>query len=480
MHDDGLCLAMTLIVRDEAEGIVGCLESWWSAFDYAVIVDTGSEDETKKVIQTYADEHPECKLILGDFEWMEHFGKARNRTLELLPDEVQFISWIDADDRLSDAHKLRELAAQLAPHIAGTIHKYDYARDGDGNCICELWRERLIRRSAVRGWELPIHEVLKVEGELVHVPEGTWIHQLTPERAERRDPRRNYKILSRDYEESRKRGEPPNTRTLAYLGTEALALGETEEAIDRFREYMRRGDTSWDEERCQVAHKLSMALRLEQDLEESASAAFLAIQERPDWADGYLDLAEIALNRGEPQRALHFCDTALKLEPPQTLLIINPLEYTYQPRLMRSVALAQLGRLEESWAETQTALAMTPQREDLVKQAATIQRQLQQVEAERHLLALREILVRFDENAKACRLMDCAPYIVQDRPAVAQARLDQREMTLHLTEPDTYRQYYSTNKTEASFEHAGIKVEDAHKAYYRVWFMREGLMEQAA
>lgn len=480
MREDGQpTIGLAIIARDEEASLPTLLDSLGfpgdeAAVDHVVVCDTGSKDGTREVAR-------ERGCVVVEFEWCDDFSAARQASYDALP-QVDFTLWADCDDVLEDAHKLREIAARLPPQIAGTIHRYNYAQDEHGNCICELWRERLVRPQAIAGWELPIHEVLKVEGELLHVDEVTWTHQLTPERVEGRDPKRNYKILQRDYERSLERDERPNTRTLAYLGTEALALGEAGEAAERFREYLKRPDARWDEERCQVAHKLSIALRQGSDdeLNASADAGFQAIHERPDWADGYMDLAEISLRRSQPQRALYFCDTALRLEPPRTLLIINPMEYSYQPRLMRSVALAQMGRLEEAWEDTQAALAVTPGRQDIQAQAATIQAELQRAEAEKHLLALREVLVRHDENAKARALMDCAPYIVWDRPAVAQARLDQREMTLHLTDPEVYARYYQANPSEAEFEAHGVKAEEAHNYFHRLAFLREGIERQVA
>lgn len=451
-----------------------------SAVDFVVVCDTGSEDDTVEIARRRG-----CRVV--EFEWCDHFGKARQASYDALPAGLDFTMWADCDDVIPEAARLREIASRIPPAAGGTIHRYDYAQDEMGNCICELWRERLVRPAAIEGWDLPIHEVLRVSAPLVHVPDVPWVHRQPHGRA--RDPERNYKILSADLEAARLAGSPPSVRTLAYLGTEALALGRTEEAIERFHAYLARPDAGWDQERCQVAHKLSIALRLplegetDEDvaerLDEAQEAAYRAISERPDWADGYNDLAEIALRRDEPERALHFCETAMRLEPPQTLLIINPLEYDYQPQLMRSVALAKLGRTEEAMDATQRLLAVTPQRPDLLAQAAGLQQQLAIAEAEAHVLALREILVRHDENDKARRLMECAPYFLVDRPAIAAARLDQREMTLHATDPQVYGSYYRENPNEAPFERTGIPISEAHKRFHRVEMLRRGLLEQA-
>src|SRR5262249_51585388 len=158
-----------------------------------------------------------------------------------------------------------------------------------------------------------------------------------------------------------------------------------EEAVEQFTEYLDREDATWDQERCQVAHKLSMAYRMQENWKEASSAAHVSINERPDWADGYLDLAEIAIHNDQLERAFKFLDTIERLSPPQTLLIINPMDYTYQPLVMKSVALAKAGRIREAWEFTEKALQITPDRPDLQNQMGTLHQNLMADEAEEHI-----------------------------------------------------------------------------------------------
>ena len=509
---DGLPrIGLALITKDEEKTLPRLLESLgWSkpkrapkkpavrddaAVDYVVVVDTGSSDETRQVASRYG-----CDV--RTFEWVEDFAAARQASYDALPDGIDFTLWADGDDVISGAELLHEVAASLPAHVVGTINRYDYAQDAAGNCVCELWRERLVRRGIGESWKLPVHEVLDVPlapGQaFMHADQVVWHHRQPEDR--KRDPERNLSILQADFD---KHDGYPEPRTLAYLGTELLALGRAPEAIERFREYLARPDATNSEERTQVAHKLSVALRLaragtppteeggeaqvpspeEQDrlTAESAQAAFQATQERPDWADGYIDLAELALDEGQPEKALRYCDVISRLDPPRTLLIINPLEYTYQPLVMRAVALTQLAQHAPALEATQEALAITPYRHDLQVQAAQLAQQVKAEEASKALLTLRELLVRHDENEKAQILMEkCAPYFIWSRPEVSLARLDQREMTLHAFQPDVYAGYYRENPNESAFENTGVPIPEAHEYFHRVKFLRDGLEEQVA
>jgi 2-polyprenyl-3-methyl-5-hydroxy-6-metoxy-1,4-benzoquinol methylase len=94
-------------------------------------------------------------------------------------------------------------------------------------------------------------------------------------------------------------------------------------------------------------------------------------------------------------------------------------------------------------------------------------------EVEHHVLRLRELLVRWDENLKAWHLLNSVPYWATDRPAIAQARAEQREMVLHAIDPDAYADYYATNVHERPFKQQyGIEVEQAD-VIPRVAFLAE-------
>ncbi len=97
-------------------------------------------------------------------------------------------------------------------------------------------------------------------------------------------------------------------------------------------------------------------------------------------------------------------------------------------------------------------------------------------EAERKVLDLRELLVRWDENFKAWRLLCSVPYWLEDRPAIKRAREEQRQMVVHALEPAAYEEYYRTNPHERPFEEMyGLTPENAHEHLHRVKFLRERL-----
>jgi 2-polyprenyl-3-methyl-5-hydroxy-6-metoxy-1,4-benzoquinol methylase/glycosyltransferase involved in cell wall biosynthesis len=454
-----------------------------ASVDCVVVCDTGSTDFTKEIAAAYST--PECPVIVVDFKWCNDFSAARQYAWDALPEWCEFGVWADCDDTVRGATGLRTLAAQMPPVVSGSLHPYEYARDEAGNVACYLERERLVRLRQGEHWKLPVHEILALPGQYIRNEDIVWVHG----KQQAVNGERNFKILKADYAAAKKRGDDPDPRTIVYLGSEALGLGKLPTAIKHLKEYLAVG--AFDEELCQAAHKLSIAYRAQTAdhrnepakfdalLEKSREAAFLAITHRPDWADGYLDLAEISALEEKWQNCIRWADLAADRGAPSTLLITNPLDYVYQPLLLKSAALTHLGKLEEAMECTQKALAVTPYRDDLQGQMGGLASRLKVNETVKHVLAVRELLVRHDENLKADQLLKNVPYYVEDHPLIAQARLDQREMVLHAVDPTVYRDYYGDNPNEAFFEQHGIDIAEAHTRFYRLAFLRDGLAAEA-
>ncbi len=108
-------------------------------------------------------------------------------------------------------------------------------------------------------------------------------------------------------------------------------------------------------------------------------------------------------------------------------------------------------------------------------------RSLYEQDVVRRVLALREDLVRHDDNAAALALMTSAvPWFVADHPDIVAARERQQQMCMHLIDPDAYAAYYATNVHERPFEaqYPGATVDNAHEVFHRLAFLRRGLGEQ--
>ncbi|HEX5587789.1 MAG TPA: glycosyltransferase family 2 protein [Acidimicrobiia bacterium] len=88
-----MLLTASLIVRDEAEFLDGCLTSLHGLVDEIVVVDTGSIDGTPDIATAHG-------AVVDHVEWQDDFSAPRNRSLDLAHGE--WILYIDADERVRD------------------------------------------------------------------------------------------------------------------------------------------------------------------------------------------------------------------------------------------------------------------------------------------------------------------------------------------------------------------------------------------
>lgn len=85
-------ITLSMIVKNEEKYLRECLESVRSVVDEIVIVDTGSNDNTKKIAEQFG-----AKIF--DYEWKKDFADARNFALS--KSSGDWILYLDADERLN-------------------------------------------------------------------------------------------------------------------------------------------------------------------------------------------------------------------------------------------------------------------------------------------------------------------------------------------------------------------------------------------
>lgn len=460
-------LGLALIVKNEETSLPVLLASIEGAFDQIVLVDTGSTDRTKQVFREWAITQS-CTVILDDFEWVEDFAAARAHADKLL--QTDWYCWADADDTIQGAQNLRSVCAQAPPEVSAFIADYHYAHDQHGNVVCTLPRERLVR--AGRGtWLGRVHEAQSVQGaSIILDPQiARWVHQKTPMVESSND--RNLRILQACVKD-----EPENSRVLGYLGTETAARGQFEESLPYYRRYLAL-KTGWDEERAQIHRKYAMslmALDRDQDALETALAALAVV---PDWPDSHLTLAQASYKLGAYEKAIKWAMEVLRLGHPQSMLILNPLDYKLQPHIVLAGAYGALNDIDKAIEHASQALAIVPDLPDLQRYMAGWQATTKREYVAKTWIGAAQMLVEHDEQLKALTLLDSVPYLATDHPDVVAARSQIRERLLWLHDDEAYGRHY---------KEGGSKPEDFHDdetalaicdQLPRVEFLERGLHE---
>jgi len=89
-------ISLCMIVKNEEKNIVNCLDRALKVVDEAIVVDTGSIDNTMKLLIDNYGENEKVKVI--EYEWENDFSKARNKSLEYVTGD--WILVLDADERI--------------------------------------------------------------------------------------------------------------------------------------------------------------------------------------------------------------------------------------------------------------------------------------------------------------------------------------------------------------------------------------------
>ena len=273
-------VCLNMIVKDEEEVIGRCLESVKPYIDHWVIVDTGSTDRTKEVIEETLKGIPGQ---LHERKWVG-FDVNRNEALELARNQCDYLLFIDADETLVVDN----------PYWNGPL-TYDYygtSIDMNGSRANRLL---LLRSNHHTVWHGEMHEQLILEdeweGELLFDP---YIDASCRDGARSKDPLKHQKDAIKLAQMVK--DHPEDLRSLTFLAQSHFLAGDYEEALIAAEK--RASLEGWEEE---VYYSLFLSAYLAELLEKPSEQVVTlyekAITYRPQRAEPYFYLARhYALN----------------------------------------------------------------------------------------------------------------------------------------------------------------------------------------
>lgn len=450
-------IVLTMITKDEEATIRQCLESIAPHVDEVIVVDTGSTDKTVEIVREFTDH-------VHHFDWVGDFSAARQYALDLVPSDADFIVWADADDVVMNAQELRLLAETLPAGADGVVFPYEYAHDREtGECVTFLSRERLLRGPSKRWvWRGIVHEVIApVDGSQPRFVISDAVRYVHNRPAEKDTSGRNLELIQKYIEDCDREAITPEARMVVYLGSELMAIGKYEEAINAFHRYLLISE--WDEEKYQANHKLADCYRKLERYDEAIITELKGFQIRDDWADGYYGLAECYYHLKDWDRVLRWIERGDLLGPPKTLLITHPLDYSFLPKVFRSIALFNLGNTEEALEVCKQALALVPHDKQLIHNKEVFESVIKIDKTVEALLKLSSELVVHDEPLKALRVLEAAPEHIRHERRVVDAVHKTRSMLAHLTSEGSYLSALSSSVGEPT--NSAVEESDTRSPY---------------
>lgn len=211
-----------MIVRDEEQNLAACLSPVAHLFDEIVIVDTGSQDNTKEIARSFTPH-------VYDFAWCDDFSAARNASMQHASGD--WIFWLDADDRLSPENVTRLsnlLDQELTDHPRVILIDTILAPVEDNQEPSLVTHARLFRRSPNLHWEGRVHEQLQPDFATLgyeQVFAGLQIDHIgyRDNALRERKDRRKIRLLRMDYAIN-----PHKPSTLLHLGMSLARVNRPE------------------------------------------------------------------------------------------------------------------------------------------------------------------------------------------------------------------------------------------------------------
>ncbi|WP_315117693.1 glycosyltransferase [uncultured Clostridium sp.] len=327
-----ITISLCMIVKDEQDVISRCLDCIKDIVDEIIIVDTGSTDNTKEIIKRYTDK-------VFDFEWIGDFSAARNYAYSKATKD--FILWLDADDVIleEDREKFKELKQNLNNNVDVVMMKYNAGFDENGNITLSYFRERLSKRINNYQWIEPVHEYLKVSGNIINSDIC-----ITHKKEYVSDKGRNLSI----YQKAICQGVNLTPRALYYYGRELYYNEKYDDAIKYFKRFLDT-EEGWVEDNINACYSLSICYNELNDKKNMLEILLKSFEYDTPRAEICCQLGYYYFNNKDYKRAIFWYKLALELEKPvDSWGFISHDHWGYIPCIQLCVCYDKLGNTEEA------------------------------------------------------------------------------------------------------------------------------------
>ena len=340
------------ICKNEAQFVDRWMDSMGEA-DQVVVLDTGSEDDTVERLR--------ARGALAEVEVISpwRFDVARNRSMELVPEDADICVCTDLDEVFHPGWRARLEEAWL-PEAGQATYRYTWSFNPDGSEGVTFWYEKAHARHGYQ-WVHPVHEVLKWMGTgrpgPTVVAEGVQLdHHPDPSKS-----RGQYlPLLELSVQE-----DPEDDRNVHYLGREYMYRGRWDDCIRTLKRHLTMPSATWRDERAASMRYIAKSYLNKGERAQARDWYLRAIAEAPHLREPYMDLALALYEQGEWDGVLYFTGCALAITYRPRSYICEAASWGSLPHDLRSIALFHTGRLKEAREEARKAVELEPDNERL-------------------------------------------------------------------------------------------------------------------
>ncbi|EZH65025.1 glycosyl transferase [Bacillaceae bacterium JMAK1] len=345
-------ISLCMIVKNEEEVLDGCLSSVKDYMDEIIIVDTGSTDGTKEIAKKYTDK-------VYDFEWVNHFAKARNYAFNQAT--KPFIMWLDADDMLSkeDQKKLKKLKRELNESIDAVSMKYHLSFDSNGEPMFTYRRHRIVKRACGFKWEGAVHEFLQVGGNIL--TSDVAVFHRKEVKTKPTNSNRNLEI----YEQMLANEEPFTPRDTFYYANELREKGRHQDAIDRYEQFLQTKQ-GWVEDEIRACQAMTHSYLALGDSEKALEQSLRTLNYKEPRPESCCMIGNYFQEKQDFETSLFWYQLAVQSREGDQLNFVNHAYSTWYPHLQLCVCYFRLGDLEKSKVANEKAAETMPDHESVI------------------------------------------------------------------------------------------------------------------
>lgn len=263
-------VAVYTIALNEEQFVLPWYESAKDA-DYLLIADTGSTDRTV----AWAKSMGINVVSVSVKPW--RFDDARNVSLSVLPDNIDYCIALDMDEVLVEGWR-EELEKAFEAGWTRPRYKYVWSWNEDGSEGLTYGGDKIHKRHGYR-WLHPVHEVVTPD-RIAETQGWTGIEiQHFPDHTKSRG--QYFQLLELAVAE-----RPQDDRNAFYLAREYYFHGQHDKAIAEFKRHLSLPTARWAPERAASYRYLAKC-----DPADALSYLVSATEEAPDFREPWVDLA---------------------------------------------------------------------------------------------------------------------------------------------------------------------------------------------
>ena len=340
-------VAVYSICKNEAQFVHRWMDSM-SESDQVFVLDTGSTDETVELLRsrgaTVATEviHP----------W--RFDTARNRSLELVPEDTDICICTDLDEVFHPGWR-QALETAWIPGAGQARYRYTWSFQPDGSEGVVFWSEKIHRRHGYR-WVHPVHEVLQWEGTGLPGPMVTAVGVQLDHLPDHTKSRGQYlPLLELSVQEA-----PDDDRNVHYLGREYMFYRRWDDCIATLKRHLAMPSATWADERAASMRYIARSYLEKGEPEQARNWIFQAIAQAPHLREPWIEMAQMLYQQEDWEGVLYFTGCALAITVRPDCYICEAEPWGPLPHDLRCQAYFHTGRTALALEEARKALALSP------------------------------------------------------------------------------------------------------------------------